>query len=186
MTSFAKSSLVLAIGLSTACSAGVTVNADWAPDTNFSNFHTYSWLPDAQSDGSGVANAITDERIKLAVDSNLAGKGFRKVSGNPDLMIGYQITTKENVSYQTVGNAWGGMGWGWGGGWGMGSSTTTAYHTTVGTLVMSIFQTEGKKMVWHGSGSTDLATSVNPDERQEMIDSAVRKILKDFPPPSGS
>ncbi len=62
--------------------------------------------------------------MRMTVDSHLAGKGFRKVSSGGDVMVGYQITTKDQVSYKTVGNAWGGMGWSRGGGWGMGAATT--------------------------------------------------------------
>ena len=179
--------MTLGLGLVVGCSAGVSVNSDYAPGTDFSKFSTYDWLPDAQTDGSGKADPIADERIRMAIDSNLVSKGLRKVSGGGDLMVGYQITTKDDVSYQTVGSAWGAGGWRWGGGMAMGSSTTTAYHTTVGTLVISIFESQGKTMVWHGSGQSDLQKTTDPQERQEKIDDAVDKILGTFPPPtSGS
>ena len=38
------------------CSAGVKVNADWSPGTDFSSYSTYGWIPDSQSDGSGQAD----------------------------------------------------------------------------------------------------------------------------------
>ncbi len=60
MTSLVRPSFVPGIGLLAACSAGVTVSADWSPGTDFSTYHTYGWLPDAQSDGSGQAYQITD------------------------------------------------------------------------------------------------------------------------------
>jgi hypothetical protein len=37
-------------------------------------------------------------------------------------------------------------------------------------------------MVWTGTATTDLDSNRTPQERQELIDSAVSKMMEDFPP----
>ena len=65
----------------------------------------------------------------------------------------------------------------------MGTSRTTAINYTVGTLVIAGFEAGNKELVWEGSASSaaiDSATS--PEQSKNLINEAVQKILKDFPP----
>ena len=94
--------------------------------------------------------------------------------------VGYTLTTQDNVTYETVGTGWGGWRWGWGG-----TETTTAVHTTVGTLVIAIFDGSTKNLIWHGSGQSDLKQgNASPQQREQKIDEIVTKILQEFPPPA--
>ncbi len=180
----AKIALLSLIFIGLAGCSSLSTNADWNPSTNFAAFHTYSWLPPAQATGTGPhPDQLTDERIQAAINTNLQGKGYRQSQADADFAVGYQVSTSENVSYETFATGWAGAGWRWGGGWGAGMATTEEVETPVGTLVIAIFDTKTRELVWHGSGSGALQTSGSPQERSQKVDSAVDKIMQEFPPP---
>jgi len=94
------------------------------------------------------------------------------------------VSTDERRSFNTVNAGWGG-GYGWGGwGMGMGTSTTTENVWQEGSLILGIFDTGSKNLVWTGTATTDIDGSRSPADRQELIDSAVAKMMADFPPGS--
>jgi hypothetical protein len=114
----------------------------------------------------------------------MTAKGFTQSSSNPDLAISYQLSSAERRSFNTVNAGWGG-GYGWGGwGMGMGTSTTTENVWQEGSLILGIFDTGTKNLVWTGTATTDIDGSRTPQQRQELIDSAVNKMMGDFPPGS--
>ena len=114
----------------------------------------------------------------------MTAKGFSQSSASPDLAISYQVSSAERRSFNTVNAGWGG-GYGWGGwGMGMGTSTTTENVWQEGTLILGIFDAGTKNLVWHGSATTDIDGSRSPEQRQQLIDDAVNKIMSDFPPGS--
>ena len=178
-----KAALVASAVLLAGCASAVTVNSDWSPSADFGAFETFGWLPDARDDGAAPASdPIVDERIRTSIESELLNRGMRKVSEGADLMVGYQITSRTNVSYRTTGTTWGRAGWG---GWGGGVTTmrTVPVYSQAGTLLIRLYESQDKSLVWHGSGQTDLRHITNTRERQERIDELVRRTLRDFPPP---
>lgn len=180
--------LLLSLAL-TACGGGISTNSDYDPATDFSTFHTYSWLPagNGMDDGAGVAgNQLIDGRIRTAIESNLNAKGLTKASGaQADISVGYQLTSQDRVQYNTVSTGWGGGYGGYYGGWGgmnMGSSTTYATNYTDGSLIIAIFENSEKKMVWKGVATKTLDDSLDAEERTQVINEAVAKTMADFPP----
>ena len=176
-----KSRILMGIGaalLVGACS-GISTTTDYDPAVDFTGFSTYDWV-DSES---GVDN-ITSSRIRQSVDGAMAAKGFSQSSSNPDLAISYQVSTAERRSFNTVNAGWGG-GYGWGGwGMGMGTSTTTENVWQEGSLILGIFDASTKNLVWHGSATTDIDGSRSPEQRQQLIDDAVNKMMANFPPGS--
>lgn len=176
----ATASLLLA-----SCGPSINVSSDWSPTVVWESFYTYKWLPDAQSDGMAQStNQITDQRIRAAMDSIMVERGLRKVDSGADLMIGYQVTTRTNVSYQTTGTSWGRSGWGrrgWSGG--VTTMRTVPVYSSAGTLLIRIYKAEGQTLVWHGSGQTDLQGTGDPQDRQRRINNVVGRTLAKFPPP---
>jgi hypothetical protein len=163
----------------TACS-GISTSTDYDPSVDFSKFSTYQW----HETESGNVDAITDTRIKSAIDAGLASRGMKKVDSGADLAVSYQVTTAQKKSYNTVNTGWGG-GYYWGG-WGMGMGTSTTYENTweEGSLVLGIFDAGKKSLVWTGTATTDLDENRTPEQRQSIINEAVQKMLKNFPPGS--
>ncbi len=179
-----KATLFATIAVLTACS-GIRVTSDWDPAVDFSQFQTFAIL----DEGGQARNRLTDQRVRAAIVADLSSKGFRHVDtpDAADLAIGFQVTTDERTSYQTVHSGWGSAGFGrrrshWGGT--VGISTTTQWNYTVGTLVIAVFQARDKELVWEASGSRTKNPSSSPEQSEQRINEAVREIMQDFPPGS--
>ena len=181
---------ILAVALS-GCGGGISVTSDWDPGVDFTSFNTFVVLDEA-SGGAGI-DQLTQNRVKASIASHLQAKGMRQVDNqnDADAMVGWQVTTDQRSSFQTVNTGWGGYGWGrggWYGGSSMGMSTsrTTETRYEVGTLVIAMFDTERDEMMFTATGSKTLSSdNPSPEESQKRIDEAVAKILEDFPPGSG-
>ena len=176
-----KSRMLMGIGvalLAAACS-GISTTTDYDPQVDFTAFSTYDWI-----DSEGEVDNITSSRVRSSVDAAMVAKGFSQSSSNPDLAVSYQVTSAERRSFNTVNAGWGGGYRGAGWGMGMGTSTTTEQVWNEGSLILGIFDTGTKNLVWTGTATTDIDQSRSPQERQELIDSAVNKMMGDFPPGS--
>lgn len=180
----ALGSLALLVALS-ACASGVDVTTDWLPGVSFADMTTYTWIEtDAHSN-----DTFTHARIRASVDSAMASRGFRIGDSDADLAVGYKVTTDQQRSFSTVSTGWGtGYRWGWGGRSTVGvsrtTSTTRVNEWEEGTIILSLFDTGTKDMVWTGSATARLDPDRSPQERQERIDEAIEKMMRDFPPGS--
>jgi len=177
--------MVVATALMAGACSGISTTSDFDPSVNFAQYSTFTWL-DTEGDD---LDAITDSRIKGSIDAALTGKGLQKAGADADLAVGYQVTSAERRSYNTVNSGWGG-GYGWGGygwgGYGMGMGVSTTYENVweEGTLLIGMFDGESKNLVWTGTATAVIDDSRTPQERQQLVDDAVAKMLKDFPPGS--
>ena len=169
--------LVLAIVASNVVMAQ-DVTTNFMPGTDFTKYRTYKWvtIPNVN-----YPNQIVDAQIKAAVDAQLAAKGLTKTEDDKaDLYVGYQAS----VSQETEWNAYG-MGGGprWGG-WGMGGgmATATSSKINVGTLVLDMYDSAQKKMVWTGRATKTLDSGSNQEKKQKNLNNAMKKLLKNFPP----
>ena len=166
-----------------ACGGGIDTNSDWDPTADFGSYDSYAWVAGAQTSGFGD---LVDSRIKSAIESNLRAKGLQPASrgADADVGVGFQVTSKDETSFQTVNTGWpGGYYGGYGyGGWGGGASTTYSTTYTTGSLIIGLFDLESKKMVWQGVGTKTLEEGKSPDERTQAINEAVAKIMESFPP----
>jgi Domain of unknown function (DUF4136) len=160
------------------------VRYNFAQSEDFSKYKTYKWV---DLKGADQANELTEKQIKQAIDTNLATKGFLRVdSDTADLYLDTQTavgTEKQFTSYNT---GWG-YGPGWGGGWyggGMSSTTTTGSTSTiyVGQLVLDMYDSAKKELVWRGAASKTIDPKAKPDKQQKNITKAVDKLLKNYPP----
>jgi Domain of unknown function (DUF4136) len=77
-------------------------------------------------------------------------------------------------------NAYGG-GVGFRVGGGMASATSTTIN--IGTLGVDIYDSAGKQLVWRGSATKTIDNKASPQKRQDNINKAMAKLLKNDPPP---
>jgi len=161
------------------CAAGgavaqdVTYNA--MPGTDFSKYKTYKWVT---IDGAQHPDQIIAAQIQQSLDAELAAKGLKKTDAETaDMYVGYQVSVSQERQWNAYG---GGMGWRMGGGMGTATSSTI----NVGTLGVDVYDPKGKQLIWRGAATKTLDEKPSPDKRQKNLDKAVKKLLKDFPPPS--
>ena len=151
------------------------VKTDYDRGANFARYKSYSWEQVKTKD------ALDVDRIKNAVNSVLAAKGWTQVDSGGDVSIVVMETTRDQQTLNTFYNGLGG-GWGWRrfGGGGFGEATTTTDTYKVGTVVVDLFDTNTKQLIWRGSSSDTL--SKNSDKNIKNLDKGVEKMFKNFPP----
>ena len=179
-----------AVGATTLACSGMQVRTDFDPAADFSQYGTFFVLEEA---GDATAPGFWDARIKTAIARTLTAKGWRRVDSpeQADVAVGYQLTTEERSSYQTVSTGWGGYGYGWGDWYGppmggMRTSSTTERRYEVGTLIVAMFDVERKQMVYSSTASGEIdERQQTPEQAQADVNGIVDKMLEDFPPNSG-
>jgi uncharacterized protein DUF4136 len=156
-------------------SAAQQVKTDYDRAADFGQFKTYSWEHVETKDPLSV------DRIKNAVNTALAARGWRQVESGGDVSIVAIQMTSNQETLTTFYNGFGG-GWGWRrfGGGGIGEATTTTETYKVGTLVIDLFDAKAKKLLWRGSSSDTLSN--NSDKNIKNLDKGVEKMFKQFPP----
>jgi hypothetical protein len=153
------------------------VKTDYDRSANFAQYKTYSW------EHVKTQDALNVDRIKSAVNTALAAKGLTQVDSGGEISIVAVEMTQSQQTLNTFYNGFGG-GWGWrrfGGG--LGEATTTTETYKVGTLVVDLFDSSSKKLLWRGSSSDTLSN--NSDKNIKNLDKGVEKMFKKFPPGSG-
>jgi len=158
---------------------GQKVSFDYDKTANFALFKTY-----AQRKGTPANDQFVDKRITDAIDTELTAKGLTKNDASPDVTVMYHVSLKEkqDISTYTMGYAggYGPYGYGWGGGWG--STQVMVNDITEGTLIIDIADAHKKQVVFRSVGVKEIDVQAKAEKRDKNVASAVKKILKDFPP----
>ena len=150
------------------------VAVDYDHAANFNQVKTYSWSK------VHTANSIWNERVKDAIDNELAAKGWTQVPSGGDVAVVAVQKTSIHQQYDTFYDGFGGWRrWG-----GLGDATTTVDNYKVGTLIISMFDGNSKQLIWRGTSSSDL--SGNPEKNTKKLDQDVQKMFKQFPPRTAS
>ena len=163
----AKISLVVALLVSSVVLAQeVSVSTNSMPGTDFSKYRTYKWITVASDP---QPNQIVDAEIKQAIDSQLASKGLTKTdSDQATLFVGYQVAIDKQKQWNSYVDYY--------------YLQQTSSTIDVGTLVLDMYDPAAKQLVWTGRATKALDPSASQEKRQENIDKAMAKLLKDFPP----
>ena len=166
------------IGLIISCSPVYDVQFDYDTKEDFSNLKTYDWLPIPEK---ADIDRLNIQRIKNAVNTQLEAKGLKMVSENPDFSIASHVGTKDQVRVTNWGYSYAPYGRYWGGAWGPGG--VDVYQYEEGTLILDFVDPKTKNLIWRGSGKAQVDNTATPESRDKLINEAVAKILKNFPPP---
>src|ERR1700678_2721679 len=164
------------------------VRTDYNHQTNFSQYHTYSWGK------VKTADPFFGSRIQQAVDKQLQAKGWQLLptGGSVSVFATDNLHNQKETQtmYDNFGGGWGGGwgwgGWGWGGGWadpGFGTATTTTSNQSVSNLVIDLFDAQSKSLLWRGLATADLST--NASRNTNSLNNDIGKMFKGFPPKSG-
>src|ERR1700686_3038914 len=158
-------------------SAAQQVQTDYDREANFGQYKTYSW------EHVNTRDPLFVDRIKDAVNAALAAKGLTQGESGGDVSI---VAVEITRNQQTLNTFYDGLGGGWGwrrfGGGGFGEATTTTETYKVGTLVVDLFNTKTKQLIWRGAESDTLSNNSNKNIKN--LDKGVEKMFKQFPPGS--
>ncbi|KFF07301.1 DUF4136 domain-containing protein [Flavobacterium reichenbachii] len=175
---------ILFLGLIYSCSPTVKVTTDYDHSANFGEYKTFA-VYDLKAQ-QGQVNQLNVDRVTNAIRAGMIAKGFTE-SDNPDLKVNAVsiLKNKTSVSANTDFYGYGGMyrpyGY-WGGGAMMGGANTTfnTYDYVDGSLIIDIVSAKTQKLLWQGIGNAEIDSK--PDNPEEFINGAVKKILEGFPP----
>ncbi|MFY9731100.1 MAG: DUF4136 domain-containing protein [Candidatus Acidiferrales bacterium] len=173
-------SLKMLLGLLLLFGIAITVEAqkvsiDYDHQANFSDYKTFSWIrpPHFQAD------PLMDQRIIDSVNAALTSKGWQFVPEGGDVGIAAHVATREDHTLETFYTGFGG-GWGWHFGTGFGTALTTDHAYEVGTIIIDMFDSRTKQLVWRGLATE--ALSEKPEKDTKKVEKAIDKLFKNFPP----
>lgn len=156
--------------LLTAAAAMAGITTDYDHGVNFAHYKTYSFGK------VQTANGLWDQRVKSALESQLAAKGWTEVPSGGDVVVSARDAIHNQQQLNTFYDGFGGRRWGGG----LGMSTTTVDNYKVGTLIVELFDGNSKSLIWHSAASDTLSN--NPDKNIKSLDKNVQKMFQHFPP----
>lgn len=177
-----------AILLMAGCSS-VKVHSDQDDSVDFSQFKTFQFLGWAE-ESDKILNDLDKDRIQKAFAAEFDKRNLKYVESNGDMAVSLFIVVDKKTSVTAYTNHMGTGGWGYGAGWGwyggyggigMGTSTTTYSENDYleGTLVLDVYDTDSKKMIWQSVGQKTIEE--NPKNRERNVAYVAEKIMKPFP-----
>ena len=168
-----KFSLALGLGSVLCCVMHAqTVRTSYQPGLDFSKFHTYRWV-----EIKGVhPDPDVDAQIKQSIDSQLAKKNLTKKDGEVDLYVDYQAAISKTTTWQTYED--------WSSAALLDGRIPMRKEVTIdmGTLVIDIYDSPAKKLVWSGHASKTLDPKSSQEQRKKNIDKAAQKLFENYPP----
>mgnify|MGYP000367810285 CR=1 FL=1 len=171
----------------------IKVKNDFNPDVSFTELKSYEWMvetPKRTGDPRIDDNSLLQNRVKQAVESSLALKGYSKVNtGKPDFWVSYHATLDKRTRIDEI-NTYNQYSPGWGWRYGRGGSAyggqyineRSSYTYDEGTLIVDIINPENRELIWRGSATDTVNFSHSPEEKEQKINEAVEKLLEQFPP----
>jgi len=151
------------------CSVIYDVTYDYDRNIDFGHLETYDWAPVKMKAGADTMNI---KRIQRAVNNNLQSKGYRQSSTSPDFMIVILFGSRQRLAeapdpYMAAYSPY---------------TTPPARFYEEGNLELDFVDADDKHLLWRGSASADLSEINTAEQIEKLINAAVEKIFKNFPP----
>jgi len=158
---------------------------DYDTSYNYHQLKTYAWLEGLKVElGEGrIDDRTTEMRIKNAVESELAGKGFTKVpAGEEDFLLGFNVALNEPLYrdklYEYSVREYGRFTLVY-----EERSAYTPPSYDVGSLVLDVIIPETNTIIWRGSVQAEVHLNyTSSKDRKKKLIKAVHKLLDNFPP----
>lgn len=169
--------LGLALLVITGCGPSIRVFSDYDKSLPVSHYKTYNWsdLKPVTREGTNprYVSALTDERIRKAVNRELTGLGFTSSAVNASMEVHYHIVVADKT--MTVTEPFGYRYSPY-----LEQKMTNTYEYREGTLIIDLFDTQTNELVWRG-WATDVITDKAVKEPEKAINYAVKEIFKRSP-----
>jgi len=164
------------------------VHVDYDRNANFDSYKTFKWVEPPEGYTLEDINELLHRRVVGYIGAKLQQGGLEEVDTNPDLLVTYYVSFKEETQLNTVSMGYGyGPGWGWDpywsgywGGYYGGPMTSTTYVSTYtkGTLIIDIVDAKAKTLIWRGT--LENTVSENPEKAQKKVFKGIDKIVKKY------
>ena len=161
----------LALGLmvfTVSCAASVKIPQDVTFDYNvnvdLNQLKTYDLRPIPTTVG---IKPLMVERIITAIDTELMFKKLEKTSDNPDFLV-----VMYGVQSRLFTTAWRGP--------------DADLIVEKGKLILKFIDPKTNRVIWWAEARAILDPDINPEDKTDMANEVVRRILQKFPPASSS
>lgn len=161
--------------------AAMSVSSQKYPQADFSGYRTYAWIAEdpliRPRDTEPQISALTARRIREAIESELAAKGYTPVTApsEADFVVAFTVGTRERIDATSYPVPYRGP-WRWS--WYAAETDLHVYRE--GTLSIDIFDGATKQPVWHGRARKEV-TGADVSDPGPVIRQGVAAILKQFP-----
>jgi Domain of unknown function (DUF4136) len=171
--------LKIALGLSllfllTVSVAAQKATSDWDHGINFSEYKTFMWVQQAHMENPAMDKRVTDD-----INKQLARKRWKLVNDNADVgVVAHGSTDKEMTLerfYVRFPEGWQWQSW-------EGATVTKVTTYPVGTLVVDLFDTKTKRVVWRGIAIDTFSEKAKKNEHR--LEEAIEDMFSHFPPKS--
>jgi len=168
--------LLLALALA-GCAPRFKVATNTDPTAAFANYRTYAFAEPLGTDRPNYSSLLS-QYLRTAVSRELDARGYRQTDTKPDLLVNFNVQTKDKISTTSVptGPAYGGYyGYraGYYGTWGGYQTQVTQY--TQGTLTIDLVDLARKQLVWDGT----VVGRVREEDRQNL-EAVVNQVVADI------
>ncbi len=133
---------------------------------------TWTWLPRAPVARGEAAFALVDERVRAAMERDLAARRFKKVEKErPDFLVTYYAALDKPISAEAITYAAG-----------VPAAAKVVPSYPLGSLVIDVLDAKTGKLIWRGVGRRVFDAKQTPEQRKERIDDAVASVVDEFAP----
>jgi hypothetical protein len=179
----------LAILILAGCSTRTDVHSYYDPAVKFEGFKVYAWLPREESGDPMIDDNLLEQRVRGAVESELAAKGYEKTtSGRPDFWVGYHTVLQPKTSVEKLNQVYPYYH-----APGESDSFAPELHPTAGAgysersydegmLVLDVADAKERRLIWRASAQTEVNLKARSSKREKQVREAVKKMLARFPP----
>ncbi len=171
--------LALLIVLVGGCASGPSIHSQIDPAADFSRYTTFAFLDDAVG-GQAAYASFASQYLKTAITREMQAHGFRKTDAAADLLVNFQVLTKDKVSVSQTPAGYYGYRRRFYGRAVAPATITNVQNYTQGTLNIDAADRVQKKLLWEGVA----VGRVNESDRanlQPAIDAVVAQIFDQFP-----
>ena len=150
------------------------VQIDYDRHVDFSRYKTYKYIKKGKTDQtSKFQNDLNRKRFAQAIEKELSEKGYQRITDEkPDFKVVYHLRFQKKLDTSIYGYRY----------W-PGTEISEAYIQRrvyqEGSLIIDIIDKEENQLAWRGSAEGVLNEG---DDADELINSLVKEILKEFPP----
>lgn len=158
-------------------SCSIQVKETYDHQVDFTKYKTFCWMEGCEFKFEGpdyLNDSSLRENLKNSIIEELKQKGLSQDTDNPDLLIGFTITVKDEqaIIYHR-------------------SEGTPIYYKPLaserevmnylkGSLIIGMADKAESRMVWQSHAVSYM--ELNPDLSQKNISRAIKIVLKNFPP----
>jgi len=166
--------------------ASVRVSQDYDPQTAFDGWRFFRWAAAIQpkTGDPRIDNPFRDQRIRAAIERELANKGFVRSDAATDAyQVRYQYLLRPRLE---SGGSSSGIGFGFGnygyaGGIAIGTGANIREYDQA-MLIIDFLESQSDELLWRGTGAQRFIEYSDPVKTTRDIDRLVGKIIAQFPP----